>query len=274
VAKQCGHAAVAKRTADRDDQGRVRLTFHFSGECPGPRESTKGHLSRPDDLIGHPDVQDRLHLSTTVVSTALATCLFGQSHQLEDRYWSIRTDVLAGMYVLVVVTGSPVVDREYPPTLLASGPVAVLDKKLYLTSGVAAAFECKLTLNAAHITEATKTAAEIARMTAPRSGTPYQELVSPIVYGVLAHAHGWSSNDVAALKITEYYARGTEKNTTHAREYLDLVCVANFATFLKSTEFKLLTNLPDETPNQVLCMVESFSHRLTSNPLDHCLHIS
>jgi hypothetical protein len=98
----------------------------FSGECPGPRESTKGHLSKPDDLIGHPDVQDRLHLSTTVVSTALATGLFGQSHQLEDRYWSIRTDVLAGMYVLVVVTGSPVVDREYPPTLPASGPVAVL----------------------------------------------------------------------------------------------------------------------------------------------------
>jgi hypothetical protein len=153
-------------------------------------------------------------------------------------------------------------------------PSKLLDKKLYLTSGVAAAFECKLTLNAAHIIEATKTASEIARMTAPRSGTPYQKLVSPIVYGVFAHAHGWSSNDVAALKITEYYARGTEKNTTHAREYLDLVCVANFATFLKSTEFKLLTNLPDETPNQVLCMVESFSHRLTSNPLDHCLHIS
>ena len=74
-------------------------------------------------------------------------------------------------------------------------------------------------------------------MTAPRSGTPYQELISPIVYGVLAHAHGWSSNDVAALKITEYYARGTEKNSPHAREYLDLVCVANFATFLLSSFF-------------------------------------
>jgi hypothetical protein len=44
----------------------------FSGECPGPRESTADYLSRPDDLLRHLGVQDRLHVSTTVVSTALA----------------------------------------------------------------------------------------------------------------------------------------------------------------------------------------------------------
>jgi hypothetical protein len=47
--------------------------FRFSGERPGPRESTTVRLSRPDGMIGQLGVQDRLHVSTTVVSTALAT---------------------------------------------------------------------------------------------------------------------------------------------------------------------------------------------------------
>ena len=54
-------------------RGRVELpTFRFSGECPGPHESTAVCLIRPDDLIGHFGVQDRPHVSTAVVSTALA----------------------------------------------------------------------------------------------------------------------------------------------------------------------------------------------------------
>jgi hypothetical protein len=50
-------------------------TFCSSGECPGPRGSTADHLSRLDDVFGHFGVQDRPHVSTTVVSTALATGL-------------------------------------------------------------------------------------------------------------------------------------------------------------------------------------------------------
>ena len=45
--------------------------FRFSGECPGRRESTTVRLIRPDDLLGHLSVQDRLYVSTTVVSAAL-----------------------------------------------------------------------------------------------------------------------------------------------------------------------------------------------------------
>ena len=53
---------------------RIELsTFRFSEEWPGPQRSTADHLSRPDDLIRYLGVQDRLHVSTTVVSTALAT---------------------------------------------------------------------------------------------------------------------------------------------------------------------------------------------------------
>jgi hypothetical protein len=51
--------------------GTIRLPLD-KGECPGPHESTTGRLIRPDDLLGHLGVQDRTHVSTTVVSTALA----------------------------------------------------------------------------------------------------------------------------------------------------------------------------------------------------------
>jgi hypothetical protein len=42
---------------------------------PGPHESTAVRLIRPDDLLWHLGVQDRPHVSTTVVSMALAAGL-------------------------------------------------------------------------------------------------------------------------------------------------------------------------------------------------------
>ena len=51
------------------------LSFRFSGERPGPHESTTVRLIRPDDLLGHLGVQDRPYVSATVVSTALAAGL-------------------------------------------------------------------------------------------------------------------------------------------------------------------------------------------------------
>ena len=57
-------------------RGRVELpTFRFSGERPGPHESTTVRLIRLDDLLGHLGVQNRPCASTTVVSTALAVDL-------------------------------------------------------------------------------------------------------------------------------------------------------------------------------------------------------
>jgi hypothetical protein len=149
--------------------------------------------------------------------------------------------------------------RQVDIVVLRPGyPRRLLDKKLYVTSGVAAAFECKLTLNAQYILEATETAAQISRMRMPREGTPYRELVSPIVYGLLAHSHGWSSKQVAVEKINEYYVNGTKANAKHPREYLDLVCVADTCTALRSTEFELLTNLPEDTPDRSVCLVGNF----------------
>jgi len=54
----------------------------FSGECPGPREFTTGHLIRSDDLVEHLGVQGRLHASATVVHAALAIGLSGRRFDL------------------------------------------------------------------------------------------------------------------------------------------------------------------------------------------------
>ena len=72
-------------------------------------------------------------------------------------------------------------------------PKKLLDKKLYLASGVAAAFECKITLKPGHIEEAVETGAGIKLLFPPRAGTPYRELHTPILFGLLAHSHSWKS---------------------------------------------------------------------------------
>jgi len=54
-------------------RGRIELpTFHFSGGFAGPVESTTVHLTGPYDALGRAGVQDRPHVSRTVVSKALA----------------------------------------------------------------------------------------------------------------------------------------------------------------------------------------------------------
>ena len=77
--------------------------------------------------------------------------------------------------------------------LSSAYPKALIDKKLYLAGGVLAAFECKVTLKAAHIRDLVEHAVSISRLTSRRMGSPFRELNSPIVYGLLAHAHVWDA---------------------------------------------------------------------------------
>ena len=72
-----------------------------------------------------------------------------------------------------------------------SYPKKMLNKKLYLAAGVAAAFECKTTLKASHIADALETCAKIKGFYPNRTGTPYKELHSPLIYGLLTHSHSW-----------------------------------------------------------------------------------
>jgi hypothetical protein len=103
---------------------------------------------------------------------------------------------------------------------------------MYLSSGVAAAFECKLTLEAGHIGEAVANCVRIKSLYQNRFGTPYLELHSPIVYGLLAQSHSWKQP--ASTPVENIASKLKEQDlqaVRHPRQALDLLCVADLASW-------------------------------------------
>jgi hypothetical protein len=115
----------------------------FSGECPGPRESTTVRLVRPDDLLGHPSVQDRLHVSTTVVSRALAAGLRtgrlltfrspgGESTSRDHSPWSARNSVHAVTDALArSITSGPCSVRNWVHSTTAASAMSRTSYSLF-----------------------------------------------------------------------------------------------------------------------------------------------
>ena len=114
-------------------------------------------------------------------------------------------------------------------------PKRLLNKKLYLAAGVAAAFECKTTLKAEHIEKVVKTCVKIKNLYPERKGTPYKELHAPIVYGLLAHSHSWKApNSTPETNIEQKLLEFDKLHVSHPRECLDLLCVADLGTWISS----------------------------------------
>ena len=112
-------------------------------------------------------------------------------------------------------------------------PKKLLDKELYLAAGVAAAFECKITLEEKHIEKAVKTSSKIKNLYPEREGTPYKELHAPIVYGLLAHSHSWiDEKSTPEVNIEQKLLEFDKSYVSHPRECLDLLCVADLATWI------------------------------------------
>jgi hypothetical protein len=108
----------------------------------------------------------------------------------EENWASLLREWLPGQYSVVTkgrllsTTGemSPQLDvvvlkPAYPPKLR--------ELKTYLADGVAAAFECKLTLRSEHIAQATKTAALLPSLFQDRKGSPMPSCTRPSVMGFL-----------------------------------------------------------------------------------------
>ena len=107
-------------------------------------------------------------------------------------------------------------------------PKKLHNKKLYLAAGVAAAFECKTTLTAAHIAEAMETSVKIKDLYPNREGTPYKELHAPIIYGLLAHSHSWKGeNSTPEDNIQRTLIVSDFCHVSHPRQGLDLLCVSD-----------------------------------------------
>jgi hypothetical protein len=153
---------------------------------------------------------------------------------LEGWLPSSYTVVTKGRIINAKGDASPQVDvlvlkPSYPPKLR--------DQKYYLTGGVAAAFECKITLKAEHIEEAFANAAALRDILPQRSGSIQRELDSGIVYGLLAHSHVWkgaASTPVENIERCLYAA--DEKYVRHPKQMVDHICVSDlcFVTALKA----------------------------------------
>ena len=116
--------------------------------------------------------------------------------------------------------------------LKPSYPPFLADKKLYLAAGVAAAFECKLTLTAKHIETAVKTCAKLKRALPRNRSTVRDELCAPIMYGLLAHSHSWKAPaSTPAQNITKKLKESDLQYVLHPREILDLICVAELGVW-------------------------------------------
>jgi len=113
-----------------------------------------------------------------------------------------------------------------------SYPKILLDKKLYLAGGVAAAFECKTTLKAAHVKEAVETAANIRRNLSKREGSPYKELNSNIIYGLLAHSHSWQGEKSKPIEnIEKALWEADQLHVDHPIQQLDFITVSDLASW-------------------------------------------
>lgn len=119
--------------------------------------------------------------------------------------------------------------------LWPSYPRILLDKKLYLAGGVAAAFECKTTLKAEHVKVTIETAANLRRNLSKRTGSPYKELNSSIIIGLLAHSHSWKEPGSTPIENIEKALWESDKaNVKHPIECIDFITVADLATWTVS----------------------------------------
>jgi hypothetical protein len=115
-------------------------------------------------------------------------------------------------------------------------PKHLLDKKLYLTGGVVAAFECKNTLKAEHIKKSIENAKEIRNLIKLPESNYKKELYSPIIYGLICHSHSWKSPNSKPIDVIEKHLKDNDLEITeHPRECLDFVCVSDLAVW---TNFK------------------------------------
>ncbi len=141
-------------------------------------------------------------------------------------------------YFHVVTKGRILTDSGYASpqidvlVLYPSYPRILLDKKLYLSGGVAAAFECKTTLTAAHVKRAVETSSLLKCSLPAREGSPYKELHAGIIYGLLAHSHSWQGKNSKPIdNIENALWKADSASVNHPRECIDFITVSDLATW-------------------------------------------
>ncbi|WP_156954285.1 DUF6602 domain-containing protein [Paraburkholderia acidipaludis] len=125
-------------------------------------------------------------------------------------------------------TMSPQIDVV---VLKPSYPTKLLDKKIWLAQGVAAAFECKTTLRSDHILDSANRCVQFKNLFKPRTGSPRLELSSALVFGVLAHSHAWKAEGSRPVDNVNRVLAGDAAIAPTPAHAIDLICVADLATW-------------------------------------------
>jgi hypothetical protein len=136
--------------------------------------------------------------------------------------------VTKGRIIFPDGTATPQIDIL---VLRGTYPLRLLTKKLYLSSGVVAAFECKNTLTAKHITDAAATAALLKSNFYIRRGTLQAELHAPPVFGLLAHSHSWKAESSTPIDNVDEKVGEVLNGIAHPSELIDIICVADLAAW-------------------------------------------
>jgi hypothetical protein len=134
----------------------------------------------------------------------------------------------------------------YPPRLV--------NKKVYLSSGVLAAFECKNTLKASHVEKAAEKASFVKSKVPGRSGTLRGELRKPILFGVLAHSHSWKGDASTPVDNVDQAVVAMCNRASHPSELLDIICVADLAAWTLSNFVECPWFCPEDVRDKRLAL--------------------
>jgi hypothetical protein len=140
-----------------------------------------------------------------------------------------------------------VLKPAYPPKLRT--------RKAWLAGGVAAAFECKTTLNAAALRDAVERCSFFKSLYRPRQGSPYREMRSPLIYGVLAHSHSWKGKNSSPVKKIDTQIFEHMLLQPHPRLCIDLLSVADLGNWSTTVHYAFTGN---HHPEMALIFGNSF----------------
>lgn len=132
--------------------------------------------------------------------------------------------------------------------LWPSYPPFLLQKKLYMASGVAAAFECKLTLRKRHLRKMFETAVSLSKLTekehADRKNPlrhqdknyAYEELHRIFEYGLLAHSFDGEDPEATAETLTAEIIDLDRELVKHPNQMVDLICIHDVGSWVSERQ--------------------------------------
>ncbi|MCU0428087.1 MAG: hypothetical protein MUF71_20940 [Candidatus Kapabacteria bacterium] len=161
----------------------------------------------------------------------------GTAGDQSEEYWAdFLRNWLPATYE--VVTKGRILPYQGSPTnqvdiliLRPDYPRHLRNQKMYFAGGVVAAFECKTTLRLSDLSKIVKNAIMVKNAVPVRLGSLYKELHQPIIFGVLAHSIEKKGSDII-FKLHKHLHSKITKEVKHPRELIDVICIADTATFI------------------------------------------